>query len=199
MKGLITFKQFLEESKAGVAVAQSKKTQKKLRDAGHMEAPGHYHKKGQDWEDTTVIQPKKKKKLVEVFDTKFEWGEFEKARGDYTVLFKDSAGDEINVQFLNQHRPRQEWYEVEFSRAGDFGITGGGDAPKIFSTVIEITKSFMEKFSPDVVSFSAKSTESSRVKFYDRFVKKIVVNGYKLETVDDGGRFKEYRLAKRGD
>ena len=33
-----TFKQFLEEGKAGVAVAQSKKTQKKLRDEGHMEA-----------------------------------------------------------------------------------------------------------------------------------------------------------------
>lgn len=56
-----TFKQFLEEGKAGVAVAQSKKTQKKLRDEGHMEAPGHYHKKGGDWEDTTVIKPKRRK------------------------------------------------------------------------------------------------------------------------------------------
>ena len=25
-----------------------------------MGKPGHYHKKGSDWEDTTVIQPKKK-------------------------------------------------------------------------------------------------------------------------------------------
>lgn len=50
----------LLEGKAGVAVAQSKKTQKKLRKSGDMEKPGHYHQKGGDWEDTTVIQPKKK-------------------------------------------------------------------------------------------------------------------------------------------
>ena len=47
------------ETKAGVAVAQSKKTQKKLRASGHMEEPGHYHKKGEDWESTKVIKPKK--------------------------------------------------------------------------------------------------------------------------------------------
>lgn len=52
--------QELIEGQPGVKVAQSKKTQKKLRKAGEMEAPGHYHKKGEDWEDTTVIKPKKK-------------------------------------------------------------------------------------------------------------------------------------------
>lgn len=54
----------LLESRAGVKVVQSKATQKKLRDAGQMEAPGHYHKRGGDWEDTTVTQPKKKRKNV---------------------------------------------------------------------------------------------------------------------------------------
>lgn len=48
------------EGKAGVAVVQSKKTQKKLRDEGYMEEPGHYHKKGEDWESTKVVKPKKK-------------------------------------------------------------------------------------------------------------------------------------------
>lgn len=52
----------LLEGRPGVAVAQSKKVQKQLRDAGYMEAPGHYHKKGEDWEDTTVTKPKKKRK-----------------------------------------------------------------------------------------------------------------------------------------
>ena len=51
----------LIEGQPGVKVVQSKKTQKKLRDANMMEKPGHYHKKGGDWEDTTVIQPKGKK------------------------------------------------------------------------------------------------------------------------------------------
>lgn len=58
---MITFKQFVEEGKAGVAVAQSKATQKKLRDSGSMETPGHYHKKGGDWEDTTIVKPRKHK------------------------------------------------------------------------------------------------------------------------------------------
>jgi len=49
----------LLEGQAGVKVVQSKKAQKKLRDA-----PGHYHKNGGDWEDTTVTQPKKKPKNV---------------------------------------------------------------------------------------------------------------------------------------
>ena len=46
----------LLESKAGVVVAQSKKTQATLRAAGTMEAPGHYHKKGGDWESTKIAQ-----------------------------------------------------------------------------------------------------------------------------------------------
>lgn len=50
----------LLEGKAGVKVAQSKATQKKLRDEGSMEEPGHYHRKGEDWESTKVIKPKKK-------------------------------------------------------------------------------------------------------------------------------------------
>jgi hypothetical protein len=50
----------LLEGLPGVKVAQSKKTQSKLRKSGNMEAPGHYHKKGSDWEDTTVTKPKKK-------------------------------------------------------------------------------------------------------------------------------------------
>ena len=54
----------LLEGQAGVKVVQSKKAQKKLRDAGQMEATGHYHKNGGDWEDTTVTQPKKKPKNV---------------------------------------------------------------------------------------------------------------------------------------
>ena len=52
--------ELLDEGLPGIKVAQSKKTQKKLRDAGNMEAPGHYHKKGEDWEDQTVTKPKKK-------------------------------------------------------------------------------------------------------------------------------------------
>lgn len=52
--------ELLEAGLPGVKVAQSKKTQKKLRKNGEMEIAGHYHKKGGDWEDTTVTQPKKK-------------------------------------------------------------------------------------------------------------------------------------------
>jgi hypothetical protein len=52
--------ELLERGLPGVKVAQSKKTQKKLRGSGEMEAPGHYHKKGGDWEDTTIHTPKKK-------------------------------------------------------------------------------------------------------------------------------------------
>lgn len=48
----------LIEGVPGVKVAQSKATQKKLRAAGMMEKPGHYHKKGEDWESTKVIKPK---------------------------------------------------------------------------------------------------------------------------------------------
>lgn len=53
--------ELFEAGLPGVKVVQSKKTQKKLRDAGEMEEPGHYHTKGKDWEDQTVTKPKKKK------------------------------------------------------------------------------------------------------------------------------------------
>lgn len=51
----------VDEGKAGVKVVQSKTTQKKLRASGEMEEPGHYHRKGEDWESTKVNKPKESK------------------------------------------------------------------------------------------------------------------------------------------
>lgn len=89
-----TFKQFLEEGKAGVQVAQSKKTQKKLRDAGYMEAPGHYHRKGEDWEDTRVRKPKKRVTEAEDGTEKWHHGV------DYSINKLDSDRQQKQLQLM---------------------------------------------------------------------------------------------------
>ena len=113
-------------------------------------------------------------KLHELLDSAYEWDGLKKEHPDeYTAHFEDGKGEDVEVIFTMY----KGMWDIEFSRAG-YGMTGGGDAIKIFSTVLAIIKEFIESVDPKYIIFSAKSDEESRIKFYKRFAKKIEAFGY---------------------
>lgn len=115
-------------------------------------------------------------KLDELLNSKYEWSGLRHESGSlYTTEFLDSEERLVVVNF-------SQWngvWSVEFDRDGSHGMTGAGDAVKVFSTVLDIIKEFTESVDPNFITFSAKSDEESRVKFYKRFAKKISSFGYK--------------------
>jgi acetamidase/formamidase len=105
--------------------------------------------------------------------------------------FTIEDGDQIHVEFAMTYvkledEDEQDYMsddsfsvaEVMFSRVDKetgetaYAITNGGDALKIFSTVIKVMEEFAAKERPAVISFSSRKTESSRTSFYKSLIKK---------------------------
>jgi len=70
---------------------------------------------------------------------------------------------------------------------GSYGITGTGNAPRVFGTALAILDDFVEKVSPATVSFTAQepSRRSLYAKMVQRFARK---KGYEVRHVR-GGHF----------
>ena len=66
------------------------------------------------------------------------------------------------------------------------GVTGKGDAFRVFATVGSIVKQFVAKRKPPYISFSGKSSDAGRIKLYDMIAKNIgrYLPEYKL--IDSG-------------
>ena len=62
--------------------------------------------------------------------------------------------------------------------SADYGITGGGNEYQVFSTVMVIAKEYIAKHKPEAITFSAE--EPSRIKLYDRFMKRFTSTGYRI-------------------
>jgi hypothetical protein len=58
--------------------------------------------------------------------------------------------------------------DIEFSRNDSFDITGGGDASRVFATVLEAIKRYLSGYRPKYLIFSAKG--GSRYKLYQSMV-----------------------------
>ena len=61
-------------------------------------------------------------------------------------------------------------YTVAFTRDGEWNQTNQGGAEKIFPWVVERIKEFLE-LKPEIIRFTAKKEELSRIRLYDTMVK----------------------------
>jgi len=132
--------------------------------------------------------------LNEVLNTpvKFKWLHNEAGMAMARFMI---GNDEVNVEFHEMENPLNSkeadptapklCIDISFnvSENGDYdsaeyGITGNGGEYQIFATVVLITKEFISTHKPDGICFSA--AEPSRIKLYDRFVKRFTGMGYKL-------------------
>lgn len=87
------------------------------------------------------------------------------------------------------------WYNAQFDRVGnqshfhfaddtnnnnDTGITGKGNAIKVFSTLKSIFLDAVNNHNVDNIMLGADSSEPSRVKLYDRFMKEFKNAGWNV-------------------
>ena len=134
--------------------------------------------------------------LEEAFDQPYpwKWGDRSSQRmwtasfADVVVIFSvDGAG---------------EW-EVSFARNNKQSVTGEGDQFKIFATVIDIAKDFINLKRPKVIQFTAHKEEtetvSSRTKLYNAMVKRFASSlGYESQEKPFND-FVVYVLTKKQD
>lgn len=77
----------------------------------------------------------------------------------------DRQGNYIDINFVPV---KPNVTDIEFSRNDSFDVTGGGDASRVFATVLEATRRYLQGYRPPVLAFSGKS--GSRSKLYKRLV-----------------------------
>lgn len=123
--------------------------------------------------------------------------------------FYTTEKDEIEVVFEKLEWSDDEYsWIVAFNRDGSDGVTGDGDAMRIFATVIAILKEFTKKYNPPVVGFSAfksvddlsnnkGSKKGSREKLYLRMIKKFAPKlGYNFSSRTDN-KMTDFELVKK--
>jgi hypothetical protein len=85
-------------------------------------------------------------------------------------------------------------WQVVFDRNDDFGVTGGGDAQRIFATVLSAIGQFVKEHEPQSLTFSADKNDDpesanpeSRAKLYNRLVQRYASSvGYKTHSREQG-------------
>lgn len=116
--------------------------------------------------------------------------------GSYDALARLDDGSNLSINFnLESGGPEgmdEDWH-VEFWRDNSLGVTGQGDAYKIFATVMQAIQEFIQEEQPETIVFSAsKEVEpgqnpNSRASLYKRLVQRYAQSwGYKVQSSDQG-------------
>lgn len=103
---------------------------------------------------------------------------------DYSKLPAD-----VRTKIANGFISESAW-EMFFHEHGNIGITGQGNEFKVFATVVAMTKEWVKKVKPGILTFTAK--ESNRVKIYRMIAKRInlgikFIGEYKTKAKGAGG------------
>lgn len=121
-------------------------------------------------------------KLQELFDKPLPWKWVIRTLSSWDALFDASTGEGY-IDFKQSYPG--DW-SIAFSIDGNEEVSGEGDEFKIFSTVVDIIKDFIEENKPTKIRFEAK--ESSRIKLYNRLAKVLGSKfGYKAKKT--GGKY----------
>ena len=125
--------------------------------------------------------------ITEAFDQPYavQWT---KQNGDWHATADLDDGSELIVLFMAQGD--NQWM-VEFERDENMEITGEGDAPRVFATVLTAMRQFIAKRKPAMLNFSAEKDDDptgSRARLYDRMIQRYVTGtGYDLTREDMPG------------
>jgi hypothetical protein len=118
---------------------------------------------------------------------------------DYDSLVQLPDGSHLSVMFNNQGDGE---YQVEFWRGPSQGVTGEGDAQRIFATVLSTIQRFIKEHNPWRLTFSAtKDVEpgqnsESRAKLYNRLVDRYAAAWGYDALINDLGDQVEYELTR---
>jgi hypothetical protein len=117
--------------------------------------------------DVKFHKSSRSRKLIYTFSVGGSWFK--------AILFKGATGS-WNFEFSDESQGNEET-----------GITGKGNAIKIFATIRNIVKDAIEDKQIDSLIFHADSKEPSRVKLYDRFMKEFKQAGWQVQKTARSG------------
>ena len=146
--------------------------------------------------------------LDEAFDKPYRYTKKELYKGYIVYRFFTDDKSDVDVLFQeNEISDDESVWHVLFERKGELGVTGEGDAMRIFATVIDIIKDFTKKEKPQELAFSAdkpawaidagKGQKGSREKLYKKLVQRYAGRmGYKY-TSSASSSATEFRLVPK--
>lgn len=115
------------------------------------------------------------------------------------VVLNDGTNLQIAFELNNDDPDYGQNWGVEFFRDDEQKRTGQKDAYKIFATVMDAIKQFIQIKDPQIISFSAdKNYEGeSRFKLYKRMVEKFAGQLGYTPKIDDRGHYAAFTLFKK--
>lgn len=112
-------------------------------------------------------------------------------RGDFGMdaFTKLPDGTPLEINFNDEYdHEGNEVTQVEFYRSRSQGVTGEGDAQRIFATVLAAIQQFITDERPKRITFAADKEEGeSRASLYTKLVQRFAQPlGYQVETTEAG-------------
>ena len=124
---------------------------------------------------------------------KWEQGDY----GDVDAYAKLDDGNYLSIMFNKGYSQgsKEEAWSVEFFRNNSQEVTGEGDAQRVFATVLSAIQTFIKKYKPNRIIFSAsKEVEpgqnaQSRARLYDSLVQRYAKAwGFRAFRADTGNK-----------
>ena len=144
----------------------------------------------------TKATPSVGESITEAFDQPYKilrWETSDYGNVDAIARLDDNTFLSIMFNKTNSARTGQEAWSVQFFRNNSQEVTGEGDAPRVFATVLGAIQTFIEKYKPKMVLFSAtKEVEDgqksqSRARLYDSLVQRYANSwGYRARRTESG-------------
>jgi|688.fasta_scaffold19920_6 uncharacterized protein YihD (DUF1040 family) len=158
-------------------------------DVTDIDPKGHEPMKGQKVDPTYNVN--------ETFDKpyKLRWSKGD--HGDVDAYTKLDDGNYLSIMFNKgfSQGTKEEAWSVEFFRNNSQEVTGEGDQQRVFATVLSAIQTFIKKYKPKRVFFSAsKEVEDgqksqSRARLYDSLVQRYArAWGFKAFRADTGDK-----------
>jgi pyrimidine deaminase RibD-like protein len=144
-------------------------------------------------------------RIWEAFDQpyKIKWEKSD--YGDVDAIAKLDDGNYLSIMFNKGYSQdtKEEAWSVEFFRNNSQEVTGEGDAQRVFATVLGAIQTFIKKYKPNKVYFSASKevedgqNSESRAKLYDSLVQRYARTwGFIVVRTDTGDKV-TYELSRR--
>jgi hypothetical protein len=145
-----------------------------------------------------------KQHITELFEKPYPWKK--KKEDDVTAVYQSatSAKDIIKVVFSKGYLRGID--NLLFTVAGNTDTTGGGDAFKIMSTVLDIIKDYIKNNDPDGIKFAANKDEyfgqdsektQSREKLYNKMIERFAKKAGYVVYADKHKYGTQYKLTKK--
>ena len=145
------------------------------------------------------------RQLLELFNKPYdvEWLTDIKHSNIIRAQFTTDSGSTVKVTFTERENLVNiifgtSYFDPDLERTvASFSISGTGDAPRIFATVLSVIETYCKKYNPDYIFFSAH--EPSRVKLYNAMIRilskdydRIEVNDVAIENMKTSNPIKDF-------